>query len=105
MKSFSTKEILGRVFDTNRKWIEWQMTPETNWSNTEIDHMKPICMFDVTKDEDLREAISWKNTQPLLKHDYQPRGIEFKFLDYQLELIKAYQFIMLYEEGFDENIH
>ena len=38
-----------------------------NWSNIEIDHVKPICMFDVSKDEELKEAFSLKNTQPLLK--------------------------------------
>ena len=46
-----------------------------NWSNIEIDHVKPNCMFDVTKDEELREAFSWKNTQTLLKHDHQKKGI------------------------------
>ena len=40
------------------------------WDNTEIDRVKPICMFDVTKDEELKGAFSWKNTLPLLKHDH-----------------------------------
>ena len=53
--------------DLYRKWVEFQMTPEMNWSNTQVDHVKPICMFDVTKDEELKEAFNWLNTQPLLK--------------------------------------
>ena len=48
LKSSSTKEILGIDIDTYRKWIERQTTPEMNWSNIEIDHVKPVCMFDVT---------------------------------------------------------
>ena len=52
-KSSSTKDILGIEIDTFRKWIEFQMTPEMNWSNIEIDHVKAICMFDVTKDDEL----------------------------------------------------
>ena len=91
-KQSSTKEILGIVIDTYRKWIEWQMTPEMNWTNIEIDHVNPICMFAVSKDEELKEAFSWKNTLPLLKHDHQLRGTKFNFLDYQLQFIKAYQF-------------
>ena len=71
VKSASTKDILGINIDTYRKWIEWQFTPEMNWSNTEVDHVKPICMFDVSKDEELKEAFSWKNTQPLLKKIHQ----------------------------------
>ena len=66
-----------------------------NWSNTENDHVKSICLFDMSKDEELREAFTWKNTQPLLKHDHQKKGTKFNFLDYQLQFIKAYHFLRL----------
>ena len=49
-KSPSTREFLGIDIDLYRKWIEWQFKPEMNWSHTEVDHIKPICMFDVSKD-------------------------------------------------------
>ena len=104
-KHSSTKEILGIDIDLYRKWLEFQFIPEMNWSNIEVDHIKPICMFDVSDDEQLKEAFHWKNTQPLLKQDNQQKGIKFNFLDYQLQFIKAYQFIKLNEERFDENIH
>ena len=64
-KSSSTKEILGIDIDSYRKWIEFQFTPEMKWLKIEIDLVKPICMFDVSKDEELREAFSWEKTQPL----------------------------------------
>ena len=89
----STKEILRIDIETYKKWIEYQMTPETNWSKIEIDHVKAICLFDVSKDEELREAFNWKNTQTLLKEILQQKGIRFNFLDYQLQFIKAYQFL------------
>ena len=104
-KSSSTIDILGMDIDLYRKWIEFQMTPEMNWSNIEIDHVKAICLFDLSKDEELKDAFNWKNTQSLLKKDHQLRGIKFNFLDYQLQFIKAYQFIKLNEERFNENIH
>ena len=91
-KRSSTKEILGIDIDLYRKWLEFQFTPEMNWSNIEIDHVKPICMFDVSDEEQLKEAFSWKNTQALLKHDHHQKGVKFNFLDYQLQFIKAYQF-------------
>ena len=104
-KQSSTKEILGIDIDLYRKWLEFQFTPEMNWSNIEVDHIKPICMFDVSDEEQLKEAFFWKNTQPLLKKDHQLKGTKFNFLDYQLQFIKAYQFIQLNEERFNENIH
>ena len=95
LKSSSTKETLETDIETYRNWLEFQFTPEMNWSNTEVDHVKPICMFDVSKDEELREAFSWKNTQPLPKHDHQKKGANFNFLYYQLQFIKAYHFLKL----------
>ena len=56
-KSSSTREILGVDIDTYRKWIEFQITPDMTWDNIEIDHVKPICLFDVSKDEKLKEAF------------------------------------------------
>ena len=53
-KSSSTLDILGVDNETYRKWIEWEMTPEVNWGNFEIDHVKAICLFDVTDDEQLK---------------------------------------------------
>ena len=98
-KQASSRDILGIDIDAHKKWLEFQFSPEMNWSNIEIDHVKPICMFDVTKDDELREAFNWKNTQPLLKHDHQKKGTKFNFLDYQLHFIKAYQFLKINEEG------
>ena len=74
------------------------MTPEMNWRNIEIDLVKPICLFDVTKDEELKEAFSRRKTQPLLKHDHQLKRKKPNFLYYQLQFIKAYQFLQLNEE-------
>ena len=105
VKSRSTKEILGIDVDSYRKWVEFQFTPEMNWSNIEIDHVKPICMFDLSKDEELGEAFNWKNSQPLLKHDHQKKGKKFNFLDYQKQFIKAYPFIKLNQKGPNEDNH
>ena len=105
-KQSSTKDFLGIDINLYRKCIEWQLTPEMNWTNIELYHIKPICMFDVSKDEKLREAFNWKITQSLLKEVHQQKGIRFNFLDYQLQFIKAYQFIKLNDqEKYNENIH
>ena len=71
------------------------MTPETNWENIEIDQVKPICRFGISKDGELKIAFSWKNTHSHLKQDHQQKGTKYKFLDYQLQFIKTYQFSKL----------
>ena len=97
-KQSSSKDILGIDIETYKKWIEYQLTPEMNWSNIEINHVKAICLFDVSKDEELGEAFNWKNTQPLLKEVHQRKGTKPNLLDYQLQFIKAYQFLKLYDQ-------
>ena len=72
-KQSSSIDILGIDVENYRKWIEYQFTPEMNWSNIEIDHVKPVCTFDVSHDEQLKESFSWKNTQPLLKQEHQKK--------------------------------
>ena len=104
-KSSSSREILGIVTETYKKWIEWQITPEMNWSNIEIDHVKTICLFNVSEDEDLKEAFNWKNTQPLLKEVHQQKGIKFNYLDYQLQIIKVHQFLKLHEKRLNGDLH
>ena len=91
--------------DTHRKWIEFQMIPEMNWNNIEIDHVKPFCMFDIPKDVEIREAFCWKSTQPIIKEIHQQKGIKINFLDYQLQFIKDYQFCWLNEEELNQKIH
>ena len=91
--------------DSFRKRVENQMKSEMNWLNTEIDHVKPIPSVDVSKDEQLREAINWTNRQPQMKKNYQHEGAKIDFLEYRLQLMKAYQFIKLNKEGLIKDFH
>ena len=79
-KSISTKEILGIDSDTYRKRIEYQFTPEANWSNIQIDHVKRNCWIHRCN-IGLKEAFCWKNTQPFFKQDQQHKGSNFNFLE------------------------
>ena len=66
-KLSSTKDILGTGIDTYRQWLDIQKTLEMNCWTIRIDHVRLISSVDVSKNEELREAFSWKNTQPLKK--------------------------------------
>ncbi len=92
-KSSSSRETLGIDIETYKRWIQFQMTPEMNWNNIHVDHVRSISSFDVSNDEELLQAFNWKNTQPLLKEDNLGKGSNE--LDYQLRFIKAYEFLKL----------
>ena len=96
---------MGIDIDSYKKWIEVQLTPDMNWSEKEIDHIKPKSLFIVSDDERLKEAFNWKNTQPLLKEVHQHKGTKFDLLDFRLQFIKALYFSKPNEEGHNEKLH
>ena len=80
------------------------MTPVMNWKNIEIDHVKPTCPFDIFNIDELKEAFCRKNTQTFLKQINQQKRTEYKFLDCQIQFIKANHFIKLNEARLKETI-
>ena len=74
------------------------MTPDMNWKKNDIHHVKSICMFDTSKDDETKDAFKWKNTQPMLQEVHQKKGIKYYVKDYHLQVIKADQFSKLNEE-------
>ena len=84
IKSSSTINIVGLDFDTYKRWIESQLTPELNCLNTVIHHVRPISSFDVSNNDELRGAFNWKNTQPLMKQIHQQKDFKTKshIIDY-----------------------
>ena len=46
--------------------IQHGYAPETNWWKIDIDHVKPIFLFDASNNEESKKN-HWLNNQPLLK--------------------------------------
>ena len=63
------------------------MTPEMNGTNIETDHVKAFPLFDVSKDEDLKEAFSWKNTQsyPNMIISSREQNLISQIIDYNIK--------------------
>ena len=55
------------------------MIPGMIWSNIDIDLVKPMCLFIVRDDEELKVVFNWKNSQPFLKKDLSQKGISLIF--------------------------
>ena len=63
-KSSSTRKLLGIDFGNYKRWLENWMTPVMNWKTFDIDQVRAMSSFDVSKDEELKESFKWKKTQP-----------------------------------------
>lgn len=70
-KSASTEELVGCSYKFAVKWIEIQFTPEMNWNNIHIDHIRPLISFENIQNnkETQFNSCNWKNLQPLLVKD------------------------------------
>ena len=60
--------------------IKFQMTPEMTSDISEIDHVTPISLFDVSNAADFKKAFNWKNTPLLLKQVHFHEGTRFVFI-------------------------
>ena len=74
------------------------MTPEMNWRNSDIENVRPICMFNASNDDEFKEAFRWKSTQPFLKQDHEQRVNKYKLLKNTLQFIKFFHFLKLIEK-------
>lgn len=100
-KSRKTIELLGCSIEVCRKYIQDQFATGMNWSNHgewEIDHVKPISTFDLTKKSQQLICFNYKNLQPLWKQENNSKLDTFRTEDKVIFFERFYLPEDLYEE-------
>jgi hypothetical protein len=74
-KAGSAIRDLGCSMDEFKAHIESKWKPGMTWENWthtgwHIDHIKPLCNFDLTNEAQFKEACNYMNLQPIWKHDH-----------------------------------
>ncbi len=69
-KADKSMNLLGCTIKEYREYLEAKFKPGMAWDNHglygwHIDHIKPLCSFDLTIPEEQYKAFNFKNTQPL----------------------------------------
>jgi len=79
-KSGSAVRDLGCTVEFLLQYLKDQFSPEMTWDNWgkiwEIDHIEPLCSFDLTNREQLLKAVHYTNLQPLLKKDHLEKSVK-----------------------------
>ena len=82
-KSMSTMKLLGCTGEYAKKHIESQFKEGMSWTNHgngpgkwNIDHIRPMCSFDLSKPEDQKICCHYTNLQPLWWEDNQAKIAE-----------------------------
>lgn len=65
----STESYVGTKFENVAKWLEYNFTDEMTWENHgtvwDVDHVVPVCKWDLDNDEHVELCFNWKNLSPL----------------------------------------
>ena len=91
-KNSTTEELLGISFEEFKNYIEFFMTPEMTWKTIDLDHVRPLSSFDLTDNEQLKEAAHYTNIQPLLKIDNIKKGSKYHEHDLVVQSEKVYDY-------------
>ena len=63
------EELIQHLESQFKKGISWE-----NYGEWHIDHIKPCCSFDLTKEEQQRECFHYSNLQPLWAEENLKKG-------------------------------
>jgi hypothetical protein len=62
-------DYIGCNIQYVREWLEYNFTNEMNWDNYDtfwsIDHVIPVCKFDLTIEDDKFKCCNWSNLIPV----------------------------------------
>jgi hypothetical protein len=98
-KNDTTMNYIGCNIQYLREWFEYNFTEEMNWDNYgsywSIDHIIPVCKFNLTDENEKLRCWNWTNMMPVpIKFNSSKKKIDINKINYILERIKTFK-----EEG------
>ena len=98
-KNNSTMNYIGCNIQYLREWFEYNFTAEMNWDNYasfwSIDHIIPVCNFDLTIEDEKLKCWNWSNLMPVtIKYNSSKKKIDINQVKYIVEQLKKFK-----EEG------
>jgi len=99
IKNDTTMNYVGCNIQYLREWFEYNFTKEMNWDNYAsywtIDHIVPVCKFDLTNETEKMKCWNWTNMMPVsVKFNSSKKKIDMNQINYILEKIQTFK-----EEG------
>jgi len=98
-KNDTTMNYIGCNIQYLREWFEYNFTEEMNWENYgsywSIDHIIPVCKFDLTDENEKLKCWNWTNMMPVqINFNSKKKNIDMNQINYILERIEIFK-----EEG------
>lgn len=99
IKNNSTMNYIGCNIQYLREWFEYNFTLKMNWDNYGsywfMDHIIPVCKFDLTIEDEKLKCWNWSNLMPVtMKFNSSKKEIDTNQIHYILKQIEKFK-----EEG------
>jgi len=99
VKNVSTMNYIGCNIQYLREWFEYNFFPEMNWDNYgsywSIDHIIPVCKFDLTNEDEKFKCWNWSNLTPVtLKYNSSKKEIDVNQINNIIQKLEKFK-----EEG------
>ena len=99
VKTDSTMNYIGCNIQYLREWFEYNFTSEMNWDNYgsywSIDHIIPVCKFDLSLEDEKFKCCNWTNLMPVtIKFNSSKKEIDMDQINNIVEKLEKFK-----EEG------
>lgn len=99
VKTDSTMNYIGCNIQYLREWFEYNFTNEMNWDNYgsywSIDHIIPVCKFNLTLEDEKLKCWNWSNMMPVtVKYNSSKKEIDMEQINNIVNKIEKFK-----EEG------
>ena len=99
IKNDTTMNYIGCNIQYLREWFEYNFTKEMNWDNYgsywSLDHIIPVCKFDLTLEDEKLKCWNWSNLVPVtVKYNSSKKEIDKNQINIILQKIQKFK-----EEG------
>jgi len=99
VKNDTTMNYIGCNIQYLREWFEYNFTCDMNWNNYgtfwSIDHIIPVCNFDLTDENEKLKCWNWSNLMPVtIKFNSSKKDIDINQINYILKQLENFK-----EEG------
>ncbi len=98
-KKTSTMNYIGCNIQYFREWLEYNFTQDMNWDNYgtywSIDHIIPVCKYDLTNEDEKLKCWNWSNMMPVtINYNSSKKNIDTNQINYIVEKLEKFK-----EEG------
>ncbi len=98
-KNTTTMNYIGCNIQYFREWLEFNFTKDMNWGNYaslwSIDHIIPVCKFNLSNEDEKLQCWNWSNMMPVtVKYNSSKKNINMDQIKYVMEQLEKFK-----EEG------